>query len=790
MAEVQDNFDEFDDFGDDDDDDENNAQISRAGDSVDWLSTADEPDASMEESQIKILPEAKAKEELTRVDRLKSGTGVQKTYSLFQVQEQTKKDRFFKISDLLPNQSYCYHSDGTISLVEMQLTQAHPMYSIFSTSHGLILAPMFHRTDWSMYFILKINVSKDGALEGSWCSPGVHWKYPQGRVVHLSQIPGNVRLVKSGLKIVSGHKKNQNGHVYLQRPSVLAVKEELKKLGIMMNLMPAKFAQQMKVEWNSLSMQSDSAKRRRKEWYKPILLKRPTPGTEAWVKAWKRKAKWFDPRTLVEKYKRREPHRVGMLDGLWHLIKGGVPIQITQNLNTIIATSDALSWSPATGGIVNCTSLQVTNMLFGKVVLSGIISRDWTSIAWSNGNVWIRSPGFPNINNVCASAYLGCSINLRDAAKKLANVIYDPSNRMSSIECRLRLAKENMDSEWNTVCSSNVFANGLFNCVGCPTEYECMKACRVIARKFQRIGYPVRLHGFHIFNITANIDIGFCLQTTKHREYEKLFDLSDRAGPVEVERAFEDKNINLTTSRCRCEGCQGHGAAGRAGQRVNATVKMKIRRSGKLTFSGAKSRDQIYEAFEEEYPNLLRIKDNDHTWRNEIVPEQQCDTAIWSSGQNGAGVSGTWDAGQNVPYKSIQSNDNSNQSYSEHLITSTQPNTTSNISNNSSNSNSSNSNSNSNISNNSISISNSSRSNSNMSTGSGGIIISSNNNSTNNSNNSNNSNNYPNPNTSMYNHNLNYTNTNAYTPIYNQMKQSSDSCLPNQFTSDNCGIRS
>lgn len=195
------------------------------------------------------------------------------------------------------------------------------------------------------------------------------------------------------------------------------------------------------------------------------------------------------------------------------------------------------------------------------------------------------------VNNVCAKAYLGCSINLPRTVGQLANVIYDPEERLPSVEMRIR----------DPPTSLNIFANGTVNCVGARDENSCMRAIRKAARKLQRLGYPIRLHGFHIFNIVANVDLGMRLDIESHVEYD-----DDDNTMIELARVFTKDNLNkIRQSRCRCPCAQ------RNAQTVQATVKIKVRKSGRLEFRGGKSREQIFESLIEHWKSLKKIAIDD-----------------------------------------------------------------------------------------------------------------------------------------------------------------------------------
>jgi hypothetical protein len=191
------------------------------------------------------------------------------------------------------------------------------------------------------------------------------------------------------------------------------------------------------------------------------------------------------------------------------------------------------------------------------------------------------------VNNVCAKAYLGCSINLPQTAGHLSCVIYDPVERLPSIEMRIH----------DPPTCLNIFANGTINCVGARDEYTVMRAIRMAARKLQRIGYPIRLHGFHIFNIVANLDLRLGLDIEAHKDFDE-----DDPTHLELRRKFTKNNLNqILNSRCRCSCAQ------RNAQTEDADVVIKARRSGRLEFRGGKSRERLFRSLVEHWPSLKAI---------------------------------------------------------------------------------------------------------------------------------------------------------------------------------------
>lgn len=183
----------------------------------------------------------------------------------------------------------------------------------------------------------------------------------------------------------------------------------------------------------------------------------------------------------------------------------------------------------------------------------------------------------PKLSNVVASARLDCKINLRNAAQCLWNCEYDPRVRPGLL---LRLRQP--------LSTCIVHTNGEMKVMGCANEYCARIAARMTARKIQKAALTnhgvvlqgvVRLRKFDIQSIVATAQVGF-----------KIVSLEKLALVYEEEDVSYDPELASHAKIC--------------GEKVT----LQVFGSGKITFLGAKSREDIYDAFCLWYPRLLQFR--------------------------------------------------------------------------------------------------------------------------------------------------------------------------------------
>jgi transcription initiation factor TFIID TATA-box-binding protein len=124
---------------------------------------------------------------------------------------------------------------------------------------------------------------------------------------------------------------------------------------------------------------------------------------------------------------------------------------------------------------------------------------------------------FPRIENIMATANLGCTLNLYLIASKAINVEYNP-DRFNPVIMRLKKPKT----------TALIFTSGKIVVSGAKCETDSKIATRRFARIIQKLGYPeVKLTNFKMTNFVASAKLDFkpnfpkfCKQQKKFIDYE------------------------------------------------------------------------------------------------------------------------------------------------------------------------------------------------------------------------------------------------------------------------------
>ena len=124
-----------------------------------------------------------------------------------------------------------------------------------------------------------------------------------------------------------------------------------------------------------------------------------------------------------------------------------------------------------------------------------------------------------------------------------------------------------------------VFSSGKVVCTGAKSESASKTAAKKYAKSIQHIGYDVKFKDFAIQNIVAKCDVKFVINI------EKIFHDHSNFCSYEPE-IFPGLIYKMLVPK----------------------VVLLVFVSGKVVLTGAKTRDQIYEAFEKIYPTLKQFE--------------------------------------------------------------------------------------------------------------------------------------------------------------------------------------
>lgn len=172
----------------------------------------------------------------------------------------------------------------------------------------------------------------------------------------------------------------------------------------------------------------------------------------------------------------------------------------------------------------------------------------------------------PILQNVVATVNLGCKIRLYDIARQAKNAEYNPK-RFAAVIMRIRDPKT----------TALIFASGKMVITGAKSEFHSRTATEKYIKVLKRIGYPAKFHEYKIQNIVSSCDVKFSIRLEGLSFHHKDFcSYEPELFPGLIYRMVKPKIVLL------------------------------IFVSGKIVLTGAKTREEIYQAFENIYPVLTQ----------------------------------------------------------------------------------------------------------------------------------------------------------------------------------------
>eukprot|EP00038_Savillea_parva_P017794 m.21569 g.21569 ORF g.21569 m.21569 type:complete len:269 (+) comp3906_c0_seq1:207-1013(+) len=180
-----------------------------------------------------------------------------------------------------------------------------------------------------------------------------------------------------------------------------------------------------------------------------------------------------------------------------------------------------------------------------------------------------RSGIVPTIQNVVATMNLGCQLNLQQIAIQVRNAEFKPS-RFAAVIWRLR------DPRTTTL----IFASGKLVCTGAKSEKDAERATKKCRKIIEKLGFKgVKAKDFKIQNMVGSCDVKFPIRLEGLHYNQQPFS------------KYEPEMF-----------------AGLMYRMIDPKVVLLIFVSGKVIITGAKTRSQIYEAFEAIYPVLQEYR--------------------------------------------------------------------------------------------------------------------------------------------------------------------------------------
>eukprot|EP00270_Netrium_digitus_P009610 TRINITY_DN292_c0_g1_i1.p1 TRINITY_DN292_c0_g1~~TRINITY_DN292_c0_g1_i1.p1 ORF type:complete len:220 (+),score=36.84 TRINITY_DN292_c0_g1_i1:64-660(+) len=175
----------------------------------------------------------------------------------------------------------------------------------------------------------------------------------------------------------------------------------------------------------------------------------------------------------------------------------------------------------------------------------------------------------PTLQNIVSTVNMDCRLELKDIAMRARNAEYNPK-RFAAVIMRVREPKT----------TALIFASGKMVCTGAKSEEQSRLAARKYARIILKLGYDqVRFKDFKIQNIVGSCDVKFPIRLEGLQiAHQHFSSYEPELFPGLIYRMKQPKIVLL------------------------------IFVSGKIVLTGAKVREEIYEAFENIYPVLSQFR--------------------------------------------------------------------------------------------------------------------------------------------------------------------------------------
>lgn len=167
-----------------------------------------------------------------------------------------------------------------------------------------------------------------------------------------------------------------------------------------------------------------------------------------------------------------------------------------------------------------------------------------------------------------ATVNLDCALDLKYIALHARNAEYNPK-RFAAVIMRIREPKS----------TALIFASGKMVCTGAKSEQEARMAARKYARILQKLKFAVSFKEFKVQNMVGSCDVRFPIRLEGLATAHGIFcSYEPELFPGLIYRMQQPKIVLLVFV------------------------------SGKVVLTGAKKREEIYQAFENIYPVLQEYK--------------------------------------------------------------------------------------------------------------------------------------------------------------------------------------
>lgn len=174
----------------------------------------------------------------------------------------------------------------------------------------------------------------------------------------------------------------------------------------------------------------------------------------------------------------------------------------------------------------------------------------------------------PQLQNIVSTVNLNCKLDLKHIAQHARNAEYNPK-RFAAVIMRIREPRT----------TALIFSSGKMVCTGAKSEDDSRLAARKYARIIQKLGFTAMFLDFKIQNMVGSCDVKF---------------------PIRLE--------GLVLTHSKFSSYEPELFPGLIYRMVKPRIVLLIFVSGKVVLTGAKVRQEIYDAFDNIYPILKSFK--------------------------------------------------------------------------------------------------------------------------------------------------------------------------------------
>ncbi|XP_055624915.1 TATA-box-binding protein [Toxorhynchites rutilus septentrionalis] len=174
----------------------------------------------------------------------------------------------------------------------------------------------------------------------------------------------------------------------------------------------------------------------------------------------------------------------------------------------------------------------------------------------------------PQLQNIVSTVNLSCRLDLKKIALHARNAEYNPK-RFAAVIMRIREPRT----------TALIFSSGKMVCTGAKSEEDSRLAARKYARIIQKLGFTAKFLDFKVQNMVGSCDVRF---------------------PIRLE--------GLVLTHGKFSSYEPELFPGLIYRMVKPRIVLLIFVSGKVVLTGAKVRQEIYDAFDNIYPILKSFK--------------------------------------------------------------------------------------------------------------------------------------------------------------------------------------